>query len=167
MKMLFDIAETSPPEDQKKRRGKSTGALFEMGKPSPEKAPSYIGDFVTTYLGRFDEVECVDPSCRGTAHDIVEEGMAELPPSNKPRPAWLIECCYCGTGQWVPVVEGYLKPAKEEFRLRDGRFAGMTLDEASKQPRGLDYIRWAAEEHKRPAVREASKTWLASNPDAL
>jgi hypothetical protein len=40
MKMLFDIAETSPPEDQKKRRSKSTGALFEMCKPSPEKAPS-------------------------------------------------------------------------------------------------------------------------------
>jgi hypothetical protein len=41
--------------------------------------------------------------------------------------------------------------------LREGRFAGMTLDEVQSQPKGPEFIAWAAANHKRDAVRSACK----------
>lgn len=101
----------------------------------------------------YDEAACADGACGGTTNDIIDEAGGQ----------WLLECCFCGTKQWVPAIKGYLKPRQEEFRFRDGRFAGLTITEAHLEPRGPDYLKWAAESHPRPMVREAVKTWIASS----
>ena len=37
---------------------------------------------------------------------------------------------------------------------------GKTIEEAAATPRGMDYIAWAANEHKRPTVRESCAKYL-------
>ena len=65
------------------------------------------------------------------------------------------------TTSWkTTAIEGYLKPREVGFVFRDGRFAGKTIEEAAADPRGKDYIAWAAAEHKRPMVREACQKFL-------
>jgi len=64
------------------------------------------------------------------------------------------------------VIVGHLEPKYREFHFRDGRFAGLTIDVAVALPRGLDYVLWAAREHKRPAVKTACENWLARNQSA-
>jgi hypothetical protein len=105
-----------------------------------------------TMLGRIDGVyECADTSCRGASMDIVDEYRGQ----------WHVECCFCGTGSREPVIAGHLSPrSKEEFVFHGGRFDGQTIDEAMMQPRGRDYVKWAAAEHPRQAVRDACKRRL-------
>ena len=107
-------------------------------------------------LGRLDSgVQCGDTTCRAECHDITDED----------RGYWRIECCFCGTGQWVPVVKGHLPPPAEgaDFVLRGGRFDGQTIGEVARSSRGMEYITWAAEEHPRQAVKKACRTWLAES----
>ena len=106
-------------------------------------------------LGRLDDaVSCLDQNCQAQCHDILDEDRGQ----------WRLECCFCGTGQWVPVVKGHLPPPAEggDFLLRGGRFDGQTIGEAARSSRGRDYIAWAAKEHPRPAVKKACETYLAS-----
>ena len=120
--------------------------------------------FASMPLGRLDDdCECVDSSCRGTAHDIMAEGRHDFVGLGFSEPAWLVECVLCGTGQWARVVPGLLQPREEEFVFRDGRFAGQTISEALRHPRGPEYMTWAAQSHPREAVRKAVK----SHMDAL
>lgn len=153
MSTLFDV---SPDEPQKARARKKVVPPKTESAPL-EKTPSFIGQTparAIKALGRLDEGhECADSTCRGTAHDILHEDGG----------SWLIQCCFCNTAQWVPVIKGHLEPKQDEFVFRDGRFAGMTIDEAVALPRGVEYVIWAAKEHKRPAVKAACETWLAKN----
>lgn len=99
-------------------------------------------------LGKIDDVyACIDSRCDSTCMDIIDEDGLR----------WLVECAFCGTGQRVPAIRGHLKPQPTEFRFADGRFEGLTPAEAAQQPNGMIYLRWAAEHHKRPAVRDACK----------
>ena len=154
MSTLFDI---QPEEPTKKARARAKGGTPPAPKQEPQKTPSFIGQTPTRAikaLGRLDEGhECADSTCRGTAHDILHEDGG----------SWLIQCCFCNTAQWVPVIKGHLEPKQDEFVFRDGRFAGMTIDEAVALPRGVEYVIWAAKEHKRPAVKAACETWLAKH----
>lgn len=156
MSFLFDTTIQTPQEPSRSRR-KARKAVEPVEQARPDFVPFVV---VVPPLGRLDgDVACIDQSCRAQCHDIVEEHAGQ----------WLLECCFCGTGQWIKAIAGHL-PAPEEdaaFRFRDGRFAGLTLDEAARTPRGVDYIKWAAVEHRRGAVREAAKTWLASKPAGL
>lgn len=153
MSLLFDI---SPPEPGKAKKNRQVrNAVSEIEK-SVSTSP-YIGKVTLGALGRYDDAPCLDQKCQGSASDILDEVGGQ----------WLLECCFCGTGQWVPAIKGYLKPKQEDFRFRDGRFAGLTINEASLEPRGPDYLKWAAESHPRPMVREAVKTWIASNGGSL
>jgi len=78
---------------------------------------------------------------------------------------WLLECAFCGTRFWDRPVKGVLDAATEgkAFRLRGGRFDGLTFAEVLREPRGDEYIEWAAAEHPRPTVKEAAKKWLAES----
>lgn len=101
-------------------------------------------------IGKIDDkFTCVDDRCQATAHDIVDEARGE----------WRIECAFCGTGQKVRAIKGHLK-AEESFVFRDGRFSGLTIAQAWREPRGPEYVEWAAESHPREAVRLACKTHL-------
>jgi hypothetical protein len=150
---LFDISQQEPARDKKTRSRRP--ATSDGGKANI--APIYRAETpakAIRALGKLDHThECADALCRGSAHDIIHEDRGE----------WLIQCCFCLTCQWVPVIEGHLEPKSTEFQFRDGRFAGLTIDEAVALPRGLEYVLWAAREHKRPAVKTACETWLAKN----
>lgn len=143
MSRLFD--------DEPRRRRKAAPD------PLPAAAPPTVASEVTT-LGRFDDrVACLDQTCQATTHDIVAED----------RSRWRLECCLCGTGQWVPAVPGVLAPQSARFVFASGRFGGLSIDEAAMQPRGMDYITWAAQEHPRQAVRKACESWLAQSGAGL
>lgn len=154
MTFLFDTTTQFPQEPSRGRKPARRRREGAVEPPRPEFSPVVVA---VVSLGRVDDgVMCLDQNCQAECHDIVEEIKGQ----------WLVECCFCGTGQWIKAIPNLLpKPSpKDSFRLRDGRFAGLTLEEAAMLPRGLDYIRWAAGEHPRHAVREAAKTWLASRP---
>lgn len=145
MTLLFD---TSPQEEPKKKRGKKPRVIVEPEPPAPAlpRRPP-----VATILGRDDETVCLDQTCQAACNDITDDDRG-----------WLrLECCFCGTGQWV---KGRLpeKPAGNVFRLRGGRFDGMTLDEVFEAPRGRDYLEWAEKEHPRDIVRNAVAAWRAA-----
>lgn len=156
MSLLFDISPGEPARQKRSSaRVKTTPAESITDPIKREVSPPRPA---IKALGRLDHThECADSRCRGSAHDIIHENRGE----------WLIQCCYCNTCQWVPVIKDHLAPKAEAFTFRDGRFAGLTIDEAAEQPHGLEYVAWAAGEHKRDAVRKACQTWLDSRQAAL
>lgn len=152
MTLLFDV---SPDEPTRKRgSAKRTGAPQPVSETEPKKAPIYIGESPARPIlpiGTIDHTyDCADAACGTQCHDILHEDGGE----------WYLVCAFCGTGQWVKAIKGHLKPQDRDFVLRDGRFAGLTLPEVERQPRGADYLKWAAESHPRPTVREACKKHL-------
>lgn len=149
MSLLFDV---SPEEPARPKRRRAVAAT-EPARPAPAART-----YEATTLGRLDgQVACLDQTCRAEAHDIVEEDGGH----------WRLECCLCGTGQWVPARPGVLAPASTRFVFHSGRFAGLSIDEAAMQPRGMDYVRWAAAEHPKKAVRSACERWLAESGAGL
>jgi hypothetical protein len=146
--MLFD---TSPVDDQ--ARAKTRRRRMEKAAEEPSFSPPALPERTGLLLpvGTIDHTyTCVYSPCQAQCHDICVEDEGD----------WLIRCCFCGTAQWVKAIKGHIKPKAEEFRFRDGIHQGLTIDEAAAQPRGRDYIEWAAKEHKRPAVKAACQTWL-------
>lgn len=100
-------------------------------------------------LGREDQTPCLDTACQAACNDVTEQsgGMLRL------------VCVFCGTGQWV---FGHL-PEDATFRFASGRYQGQTIAEASGEPRGLEYLGWAAAEHPQQAARKACGEWLAQS----
>ena len=151
MSLLFDV---SPDEPTRKRSRAQKAAAHQTESEEPKKAPYYLGAIAPRAIlpiGMIDHTyACADGRCGTQLHDILHEEAGD----------WYLSCVFCGTGQWVKGIKGYLKPKDHEFVLRDGRFAGLTLPEVERQPRGADYIKWAAESHPRPAVREECKKHL-------
>ena len=151
MSLLFNVSPEDAP-DKKRSRGRRQ---IEPEIPVPAltiRAISVQAE-AGVILGPCDgHYPCIDQACQAEAHDIVHED----------RNSWYIQCCFCGTAQWVKAIAGHLKPKEQEFVFRDGRCSGLTLAEAWRQPRGRDYIEWAAAEHGRPAVKQACREWLAS-----
>jgi len=152
MNLLFDV---SPDEPTRKRGSqKRSGAPLAVPEKEPEKKPFFIGELPARPIlpiGMIDHTyDCADGRCGTQLHDILHEDGGD----------WYLSCVFCGTGQWVKAIKGHLKPQERTFVLRDGRFAGLTLPEVEKQPRGLDYLKWAAASHPRPTVREACKKHL-------
>lgn len=148
MSLLFDV---SPDENTGGRKRARNGRRASVEKTEPEKPPSYIGQSpvrAVLPIGRADDL--FDCACGARCHDILREEGHD----------WYVSCCFCGTSEWVDAVPGHLQPKEAEFVFRDGRFAGMTLPETAMQPRGMDYITLSAQHHKRPAVRDACKTYL-------
>jgi hypothetical protein len=153
MSTLFDVSPDEPTRNRRPKKPKAEPAAV-VAAASPSTAT--VVPAAAPALGRLDEgVECIDQNCQGTAHDIIEEGQHDLSGLGAMEPAWLVECCFCGCARWTRPIKGHLKPVEKAFLFRDGRFAGMTPAQAALQPRGLDYLRWAAQSHPRPTVREA------------
>lgn len=164
MKNTLFIGElpSGAPEEQAKPK-KARSKKKQDVQPDEPRGPVVFTPpaFALMPLGRLDDgCECADSSCRGTSHDIMAEGRHDFVGLGFSEPAWLVECCICGTGQWTRVVAGVLQERTEEFRFRDGRFAGQTISEALRHPRGMDYMAWAAQSHPREAVRKAVKSHM-------
>lgn len=154
MTMLFDATPDEPVRKPARARKKDVPPPAEIAEV--QKRPLYIGEIA--YLGRLDDrYQCLDESCKAHAHDIVDESDGH----------WLIECAFCGTGQTVPIIRGFLQPKQEAFRFRDGRYEGRTIDDAYADRRGRDYVEWASKEHPRKAVREACRKFLDSRSAAV
>lgn len=160
--MTMLLFETSPSEPGRKRSRK--------GQQPADSPPQHPAVAVTArqqefgpagFLGKCDgEYDCVDEACRFGAHDVVGGAPGR----------WRIQCAACGTIQAVGTVsemeavaaeQSRAKPATGGFVFNGGLFDGLTIDEASMSPRGMDYISWAAQEHPRQAVKNACETWLA------
>ena len=150
MTLLFDISPDEPTRGGKRKpaplpqAAEGASVAISESRPMPQRALLPLGKLDHTY-------QCADKRCRAECHDILHEDGRE----------WLISCCFCGTAQWVRVIAGHLPP-EDNFVLRDGRFAGLTLAEVAREPRGQDYIAWAAESHPRKPVREAAKRHLVA-----
>jgi hypothetical protein len=152
--LLFDTSADEPT--RRKARARKAAPVF-LDDPPTKNALINIGKSAPAPLGVLDDsVACVDSRCQAQCHDIIDEIRGQ----------WFIECVFCGTGQWVPAVRGHLPEpvAGGDFVLRGGRFDGRTIAAAARDPRGIDYLRWAAKEHPRPAVQKACETYLASIP---
>ena len=151
MSLLFDV---SPDEPTRKRSRAQKAAAHPIESEKPKKDPIYIGGIAPRPIlpiGMIDHTyDCADAACGTQLHDILHEDGGE----------WYLSCVFCGTGQWVKAIKGHLKPKDQEFVLRDGRFSGLTLPEVERQPRGLDYLKWAVDSHPRPAVRDMCKRHL-------
>lgn len=145
--MLFDTSPIEDPDSSKKTKGRRKPAAKEpevVHEPPPPKPAT-----AAVILGKLDgQVACED--CGAACLDIIDEDGRE----------WQIECCFCGAKSWTPVIKDYLKPKERGFVFHDGRFAGKAIEETAVEPRGMDYIAWAAKEHKRPSVREACQKFL-------
>lgn len=147
--MLFDVT----PEEPEKTKKKARRATPEVARQQEAVPPPVRLAAAPTLLGKIDDVyECADERCGGTAFDIVDEFRGE----------WVVQCCFCNTSIRGTAIKGYLKPRGEDFVFNDGRFAGMSVADAWGQPRGRDYVEWAAAEHPRQAVRDACKKHLDS-----
>jgi hypothetical protein len=153
MSLLFDV---SPDEPTRKRARARKAVPPPVEISEPEKSLSFIGESPARAIlpiGTIDHTyDCADAACGTQCHDILHEEHGE----------WYLVCAFCGTGQWVKAIKGQLKPREQEFVLRDGRFAGLTLAEVEKRPRGMDYIQWAAQSHPRQAVKDQCKKHLDS-----
>lgn len=146
MSLLFDI---TPDEPKKQRKAKAAPAPEPvLQEPAVTAVPAFV---VSASIGVIDgHFEC--HRCGGQAHDILLESGKE----------WWVECCYCGLFSWERAVKGHLKPSAGDFVFADGRYAGKTVAQAAAEPNGIDYLTWAATNHKRPSVREVCRGHLDS-----
>lgn len=154
MSLLFDISPQSDPQKKKAKRAAETTQQEEayVAPARPAITPKIIG--------RVDDgVACLDQNCQAECHDITDED----------RGWWRLECCFCGTGQWIPaqrMTEEPKEPASDGvFRFpEDTRYPGLTPAEAAaKCPRHREWFAYAAKGHPDEAVRNACETWLAAN----
>jgi hypothetical protein len=151
MTFLFDTSPTEIPDSKKKATKKAVCQPVAEVASDPVFLPAQRE---LRIIGRIDHTyTCERPRCGSQCHDIIAED----------RQDWLLECCFCGQWQWAPAIEGVLDTGSELFTFRDGRFAGLTVDQASRQDKGPEYIGWAAKSHKREAVRLACQSWLDSS----
>lgn len=160
MSLLFDVGEPRKPN----ARARANRGGPKSAETKSKNGLNYIKGFdAQPEIGRIDgHFTCGDSECLGQAFDIIREEERELEPRRPPQTAWLIECAFCGLMQWVPEIEGHLDEPEDDdvFRFRDGRYEGCTIHEVSRTPRGLEYLRWAAEKHPRNAVKDSCKLFL-------
>lgn len=151
MNFLFDTSPTELPDSKKKGTKKAVSQPVAEVINDPIFLPAQRE---LRIIGRIDHTyTCERPRCGAQCHDIIAEDGKD----------WLLECCFCGQWQWAEAVDGVLDTGVEAFTFRDGRFSGMTVEQASREDHGVDYIKWAARSHKREAVRLACQSWLDSS----
>jgi hypothetical protein len=151
MDTLFDISPDEPIRSKGKRLTRAQPVAPVQEPEKPVLLRTFQQDRAILPIGMIDHTyDCADAACGTQCHDILHEDGGQ----------WYLSCSFCHTGQWVKAIKGHLKPQERTFVLRDGRFAGLTLAEVERQPRGLDYLKWAAESHPRPTVKEMCKKHL-------
>lgn len=159
MSLLFD---TSPQEDAPKRKVRRRTQEVVVAEEPSVSLP--VTCHFRPVIGRADEdgVACVDSRCQAECHDITDTRL------DKKGVHWLLECCFCGTGQWIPAIDGRLdepappaSTAAGEFVFPNGqRGAGCTL--AAYYEKSPEYVRWAAANEPNEEIRKACETYLAS-----
>lgn len=159
MKGLFDLSGDSPEDTQTKKRGSRRAAATEERSPEPlppAPTPRRAAPRIGVTDGEPCEGRAFGQPCLSTAWDIVAEN----------RGRWHVACAVCGDERWVPAIPGTLpkRDESEEFVLRDGRFAGLTLAEAAEDPSGIDVLRVYARKHASEDVRKAVSRFLDSRP---
>lgn len=150
MALLFSDFHADPSDAVKKPKKRKDA----VQKRQPEDdVPEFEAPARREYriIGRIEDVHrCADESCGSGIHDIIDEGGG----------FWAIECMFCGTVQRVKAIRGHIKPKQDVFTFQAGDYAGMTIEDVYADPRGRDYVEWAAEEHKVQAVRDACRKHL-------
>jgi len=149
MSLLFEI---SPDDDDGKRKSRRRAtAVVVVAEAEPAmQAPVEP----RSIIGRVDGgVECADEACCSTIYDIIDND----------RGWWLLECWFCGTGQWIEAIDGRLDApvrAASQFEWpQDGsRFAGKPFAELPAR-----VIEWAAKNDENENTRKACETWIASH----
>ena len=152
MNFLFD---TSPQKNSAKRRKLRQQSTPLVDQPTIAMPKTFHFRLI---IGRVDDgVACVDQSCLAECHDITDDHAGQ----------WRLECCFCGTGQWIPAIDGRLDEQKKpqaasggEFVFPEGqRGAGCTVAEYyEKSP---NYVCWAAVNEPNEGTRKACEKWLA------
>lgn len=147
---LFDMTadDTTAPEDATPRRGRR-GPRPSPVADSPAESAVVAPALPARAIRPLGDIEGAPCDCGTSLWEIMDEWRGE----------WKVECWACYRRRKMAVVVGHLKP-RSDFTLRDGRFAGMTLDEAAREPHGLEVLRVYASGHKRPEVREAVRKFL-------
>lgn len=164
MTFLFDVSPEEIPDASKsapsrKRRQPSAGVQQSAEAADGGKKEAEAAIFLPqrrrndTIIGRSaGHYQCGYEGCGSAYFDILDEWRGE----------WFVECMVCGTGQYVPAVSGVLQTPDNagEFVFADGRYEGLSMAEVAADKNGPTYIAWAAENHKREAVRIACKKWI-------
>lgn len=150
MSLLFPTL----PEDDGKKIRKSRNAAAPEARVVEEPAMQ-IPASPRTIIGRVEgDIQCADSACCSTHHDIIDSERGQ----------WLLECWFCGTGQWIEAIDGRLEERQQESPAnpfewpQDGsRFAGKPFSGLPPQ-----VIAWAAENDSSEDTRKACQTWIAS-----
>ena len=149
--MLFD---TSPIEDEdtKKKRPSKRRKVEEQPLPATP-VESEFRPFVATLV---DVAICERCGCTVTDLDSIVKVDGQT--------KWIVVCGWsCGLIMTIEPVPGVLDEAdksSKQFVLREGRFAGKTLDDVWESGNEW-YIRDLAKMAKRSAVASAASEWLA------
>jgi len=98
--------------------------------------PWPVDDFITCW------------QCHGRSHDAWERRGKRT----------LLRCNYCGTGEWVYNAPD--PPQDTVFRMTEGRFSGMSLEQIDKQPNGRRYLEHIRDTHA--TLREVVSRYLAA-----
>lgn len=162
--MTDTLFEMAPLDDQRKKAKKAKKKPSEAQKPvetfvikaTPVEPESLI-------LGRVDDFECVDTSCRCHVHDITSVGPVQ----------WHLQCWSCGLGWWVEAIDDRFdgpqvvaEPERpESFVFDSGWAAGKSIDEVAAEC-GVETVRLMAEDKRNPAWHEPLKIWLARSQES-
>lgn len=89
--------------------------------------------------------------CNARCHEFVRENRGEI----------LISCAFCGQTMWVfgSAPKG-VEVSNGTHTLKYGRFAGKTLEQISKEPRGVEYLELLANDNAK--LRDTINTFLRS-----
>lgn len=158
MALLFDLTGDSPEDVQPRRKGRRRAAAAEAVAVVEETPPAATPPRVLRPIGKTDGEPCdgraFGEPCLSTVWDILaEEGDR-----------WLVGCWVCGGERWMAAVPGVL-PVQDEsstFVLRAGRFAGMSLADVAREPRGLDTLKIYAQKHQSATVMATVRKYLDS-----
>lgn len=161
MSLLFDLSSDSPEDAQPKKKGRKKATSPAVVVVAEEPSPALRVGRVPRPLGATDGEPCegraFGEDCLSTSWDVlIEEGDR-----------WLVGCPVCGHERWTDAVPGVL-PVQDEsgaFVLRLGRFAGMSLADAYREPRGADTLKIYARKHDSAAVMAAARRYLDSVGD--
>lgn len=140
--MLFD---TSPIRDDDNAKRKHQRRHSTTAEPPEEPAPAPEPAYLTKPLGATSDAVCA--SCGGSYWEIFDTHRRE----------WFCQCVYCGMREWRAEVPGHLR---ESPTLREGRFAGLTLDQVAGQEYGVAYIEACAKSHSSAEIQKACQVWL-------
>lgn len=140
MSVLFDKGE--PERKKTKKSRKKQAGKFESTKSQLfSSSAKNLGTVAGTY-------QC--DSCDAKYFDIDSEKDGY----------WRLHCAFCGNYQWEVALSDIEQPEHDSFVMPEGIHAGKSLTEISKEPKGVDYIKFTAKKSKKLIEREACKTWL-------